>query len=94
LPGALLVVAAGAVLLGTLYPLLIDALGMGKLSVGPPYFNRVRAAHAPLLFLIAIGPLALEARRPARHGTAPALGRRAGRRRGRSACPASVNGRR
>jgi cytochrome c-type biogenesis protein CcmF len=30
-----------AVLLGTLYPLLIDALGMGKLSVGPPYFDAV-----------------------------------------------------
>jgi cytochrome c-type biogenesis protein CcmF len=27
------------VLLGTLYPLLIDALGAGKLSVGPPYFD-------------------------------------------------------
>jgi cytochrome c biogenesis factor len=37
----LLVVATGSVLLGTLYPLLIDALGMGKLSVGPPYFNAV-----------------------------------------------------
>ena len=34
-------VAAGSVLLGTLYPLIIDALGMGKLSVGPPYFNSV-----------------------------------------------------
>ena len=35
----LLVVVALMVLLGTLYPLLIDALGMGKISVGPPYFN-------------------------------------------------------
>ncbi|WP_220740605.1 cytochrome c-type biogenesis CcmF C-terminal domain-containing protein, partial [Shewanella sp. c952] len=34
----LLTVACGTVLLGTLYPLLIDALGMGKISVGPPYF--------------------------------------------------------
>ena len=32
----LLVVAAGAVLLGTLYPLLADAFGLGKVSVGPP----------------------------------------------------------
>ena len=55
----LLVVAAGSVLLGTLYPLLIDALGMGKLSVGPPYFNSVFVPiMLPLLFLIAIGPLA------------------------------------
>ncbi len=37
----LLTVAAGSVLLGTLYPLIVDALGMGKLSVGPPYFNLV-----------------------------------------------------
>src|SRR3954468_4119174 len=34
----LLLVAAAAVLLGTLYPLFLDALGMGKLSVGPSYF--------------------------------------------------------
>ncbi|MEO8410624.1 MAG: heme lyase NrfEFG subunit NrfE, partial [Propionivibrio sp.] len=33
----LLIVACASVLLGTLYPLLIDALGLGKLSVGPPY---------------------------------------------------------
>jgi cytochrome c-type biogenesis protein CcmF len=37
----LLVVACASVLLGTLYPLLIDALGAGKLSVGPPYFDAV-----------------------------------------------------
>ena len=37
----LLVVAAGSVLLGTLYPLFLDALGLGKISVGPPYFNAV-----------------------------------------------------
>ena len=55
----LLVVAAGSVLLGTLYPLLIDALGMGKLSVGPPYFNSVFVpVMVPLLLLMAIGPLA------------------------------------
>jgi cytochrome c-type biogenesis protein CcmF len=55
----LLVVACGSVLLGTLYPLLIDALGLGKLSVGPPYFQSVFVPlMAPLLFLIAIGPTA------------------------------------
>ncbi len=55
----LLVVAAGAVLLGTLYPLIIDALNLGKLSVGPPYFNTVFVPiMVPLLFLIAAGPIA------------------------------------
>ena len=54
----LLVVAAAAVLLGTLYPLIIDALGMGKLSVGPPYFNAVFVPLiAPALFLMGVGPL-------------------------------------
>src|SRR5437867_13325644 len=37
----LFVVAMLSVLLGTLYPLLLDALGMGKISVGPPYFQTV-----------------------------------------------------
>lgn len=37
----LLVVACTTVFIGTLYPLVIDALGQGKLSVGPPYFNSV-----------------------------------------------------
>jgi len=55
----LLLVAAAAVLLGTLYPLLLDALGMGKISVGPPYFDTVfMPLMAPALFLMGIGPLA------------------------------------
>jgi len=55
----LLVVAAGSVLLGTLYPLFIDALGLGKLSVGPPYFQTVFVPlMVPLLFLIGLGPSA------------------------------------
>ena len=41
LNSVLLVVAMAAVLLGTLYPMIIDALNLGKLSVGPPYFDRV-----------------------------------------------------
>ncbi len=46
------------VLLGTVYPLIIDALGLGKLSVGPPYFNTVLwPMLIPLLFLVGIGPL-------------------------------------
>ena len=35
----ILVVMASAVLLGTLFPLITDALSIGKISVGPPYFN-------------------------------------------------------
>jgi len=55
----LLTVAAGSVLLGTLYPLIVDALGMGKLSVGPPYFNAVFVPlMAPAMFLMGIGPIA------------------------------------
>jgi cytochrome c-type biogenesis protein CcmF len=53
----LLVVACGAVFLGTIYPLLIDALGMGKISVGPPYFNAVFIPlMLPVLALVALGP--------------------------------------
>jgi cytochrome c-type biogenesis protein CcmF len=55
----LLVVACSSVLLGTLYPLLIDALGGGKLSVGPPYFDAVFAPlMMPALFLIGVAPFA------------------------------------
>jgi cytochrome c-type biogenesis protein CcmF len=54
-----LLAALGAVLLGTLYPLFMDALGMGKISVGPPYFNTVFVPLiTPLLFLVGVGPLA------------------------------------
>ncbi len=54
----LMVVAAAAVLLGTLYPLIVDTLGMGKLSVGPPYFDAVfYPLMAPAMFLMGIGPL-------------------------------------
>jgi len=55
----LLVVAAGSVLLGTLYPLFLDALNLGKISVGPPYFDSVFVPlMTPALFLMGIGPLA------------------------------------
>ena len=55
----MLVVACATVLLGTLYPLLIDALGVGKISVGPPYFNAVFVpVMAPVLFLMGIAPFA------------------------------------
>jgi cytochrome c-type biogenesis protein CcmF len=55
----LLLVACAAVLLGTLYPLVLDALGKGKISVGPPYFDAVFAPlMAPVVFLMGVGPMA------------------------------------
>ena len=58
LNNVLLVVTAASILLGTLYPLIIDALGMGKISVGPPYFNAIFIPlMAPLAFVVGIGML-------------------------------------
>jgi cytochrome c-type biogenesis protein CcmF len=55
----MLVVAMATVLLGTLYPLVLDALGMGKISVGPPYFDSVFVPiMVPVVLLMGIGPLA------------------------------------
>ena len=55
----LLVVACASVLLGTLYPLLIDALALGKISVGPPYFDAVFVPlMVPALFLMGVAPFA------------------------------------
>lgn len=55
----LLAVAALSVLLGTLYPLFLDALNLGKISVGPPYFDAVFAPlMAPAVFLMGVGPIA------------------------------------
>jgi len=52
----LLVVATGAVLLGTVYPLIVDALNLGKLSVGAPYFNAVFVPlMVPVVFLMVPG---------------------------------------
>jgi cytochrome c-type biogenesis protein CcmF len=45
----LLVIATAVVLLGTLAPLIIEVAGLGKISVGPPYFN--------LMFLVPVFPL-------------------------------------
>ena len=61
----LLVVAMAAVLLGTLYPLVLDILDAGKISVGPPYFNAVfYPLLAPALFLMGVAPLARWQRAP------------------------------
>ena len=55
----LLAAAAAAVLLGTLYPLLMDSLGLGQISVGRPYFDRVFVPlMVPLAGLAAVGMLA------------------------------------
>jgi cytochrome c-type biogenesis protein CcmF len=51
-----LVVIMLTVLMGTLYPLLIDGFGLGKLSVGAPYFNAVFVPlMIPLLILMGFG---------------------------------------
>ncbi len=51
-----LAVAMLTVLMGTVYPLLIDGLGLGKLSVGAPYFNAVFIPlMLPLLFMMGLG---------------------------------------
>ncbi len=54
LNNAFLVVAALSVLLGTLYPLIVDAMGFAKPSVGPPWFN---ATFVPLMLplLVLVG---------------------------------------
>ena len=56
LNSSLLAVATATVLLGTLYPLALEALGLGKISVGPPYFNVVfSAVMLPLIAILGIG---------------------------------------
>lgn len=52
----LLVIAAALILIGTLYPLFMDALELGKISVGPPYFTTVfLLPMLPLLALLGVG---------------------------------------
>ncbi|MDA8230400.1 MAG: heme lyase CcmF/NrfE family subunit [Magnetospirillum sp.] len=54
----LMATGAGTVLLGTLYPLIADALNLGKVSVGAPFFNSVfLPLMAPMVVAMAIGPL-------------------------------------
>jgi len=55
----LLAAATGTVMLGTLYPLALDVLGVAKISVGSPYFDTVFVpVVAPALFLVGVGPIA------------------------------------
>ncbi len=54
----LLLITTAFVLLGTLAPLLYDAMGWGKISVGFPWFNSMFVIFTPLLvILMGIGPL-------------------------------------
>ena len=54
----LLTTATAMVLLGTLYPLLADALDLGKISVGPPYFSLLFSLlMVPLVLALPFGPL-------------------------------------
>lgn len=53
----ILMVAMATILLGTLYPLLLQVLNLGRISVGPPYFNAVFIPLiVPVLFLTGVGP--------------------------------------
>ncbi|HEX5314201.1 MAG TPA: heme lyase CcmF/NrfE family subunit [Gammaproteobacteria bacterium] len=53
----ILVVACAAVLLGTLYPLFFEVVGAGRISVGPPYFDKVfLPLMVPFFLLIGIAP--------------------------------------
>lgn len=55
----ILLTATASVLLGTLYPLVLDALELGKISVGPPYFDTIFAPLVVLLgLLLGLGILA------------------------------------
>ena len=54
----LLSAAAAMILIGTLYPLLAEALDLGRISVGPPYFRLLfTLLMAPLVLLVPFGPL-------------------------------------
>ncbi|MCS2608441.1 heme lyase CcmF/NrfE family subunit [Halomonas dongshanensis] len=55
----LLVIMTVTVLLGTLYPLILDSLGLGKISVGPPYFNALFVPLTVIMCLfMGLGPVA------------------------------------
>jgi cytochrome c-type biogenesis protein CcmF len=57
LNNVLLTSSAAMVLLGTLFPLIADAFGWGKISVGPPYFGTLfPLLTAPIVFLVAFAP--------------------------------------
>lgn len=54
----LMATATAVVMLGTLYPLFVDAMGLGKVSVGPPFYNRVFIPlMVPVVIAMGIGPM-------------------------------------
>ena len=54
----LLTIAAATVFLGTLYPLFLEVIGGGKVSVGPPFFNTTFVPlMIPLVIAMGVGPL-------------------------------------
>ena len=54
----LLTASTAMVLLGTLFPLLVDALDFGQISVGPPYFGLLfTLLMAPVVLLVPFGPV-------------------------------------
>jgi cytochrome c-type biogenesis protein CcmF len=56
LNNALLIAAAGLILVGELWPLVMDAFNLGKISVGPPYFNMVfLVPTVPLVLMLGVG---------------------------------------
>ncbi|MBI3446946.1 MAG: heme lyase CcmF/NrfE family subunit [Magnetospirillum sp.] len=58
LNNVLMATGAATVLLGTLYPLIADALNLGKVSVGPPFFNAVfLPLMAPMVLVMAAAPM-------------------------------------
>jgi cytochrome c-type biogenesis protein CcmF len=58
LNNVLMATGAATVLLGTLYPLIADALSLGKVSVGPPFFNGVfLPLMAPMVMVMAVAPM-------------------------------------
>jgi cytochrome c-type biogenesis protein CcmF len=62
----LLITIAATVLTGTLYPLVMDTLGLAQISVGAPYYNAtVLRIAIPLIILMGIGPF-LPWKRPGR----------------------------
>ena len=70
----LLITATTVVFLGTLFPLVADALKLGKISVGPPYFNTLFTPLALVLLLfLGVGPLTRWKRHDLRELTVPLL---------------------
>ncbi len=56
LNNVLLVIATTLILIGTLYPLVSDVMGMGKVSIGPPWFEIAFAIPMlPLVLLMGLG---------------------------------------